>query len=140
MMSFDCLIPCFRPLPIKRQLLKLMRERTAAKWSKVHFSEESKCCVTFGNQGHSVWRRSEVAKKLFDIQRELSTTTDVRARWSDGISWLCLTKSKVLADVNECISTRIWHLPLLWFHHYGNAVSDWPANWPDIINIIQNLI
>ncbi len=30
---------------------------TAAQWSKVLFSDESKCCISFGNQDPRVWRK-----------------------------------------------------------------------------------
>ncbi len=30
---------------------------TVAQWSKVLFSDESKFCISFGNQGHRVWRK-----------------------------------------------------------------------------------
>ncbi len=31
---------------------------TVAQWSKVLFSDESKFCISFGNQGPTVWRKS----------------------------------------------------------------------------------
>ncbi len=31
---------------------------TVAQWSKVLFSDESKFCILFGNQGPRVWRKS----------------------------------------------------------------------------------
>ncbi len=33
------------------------RRKTAAQWSKVLFSDESKFCISFGNQGPRVWRK-----------------------------------------------------------------------------------
>ncbi len=30
---------------------------TDVQWSKVLFSDESKCCISFGNQGPRVWRK-----------------------------------------------------------------------------------
>ncbi len=35
---------------------------TVAQWSKVHFSDESKCFISFGNQGPRVWRKSGEAR------------------------------------------------------------------------------
>ncbi len=35
---------------------------TVAQWSKVLFSDESKFCVSFGNQGPRVWRKSQGCK------------------------------------------------------------------------------
>ncbi len=34
---------------------------TVAQWSKVLFSDESKFCISFGNQGPIVWRKGGVA-------------------------------------------------------------------------------
>ncbi len=34
---------------------------TVAQWSKVLFSDESKLCISFGNQGPSVWRKGREA-------------------------------------------------------------------------------
>ncbi len=36
---------------------KEKKNRTVAQWSKVFFSDESKFCISFGNQGHRVWRK-----------------------------------------------------------------------------------
>ncbi len=36
---------------------------TIAQWSKVLFSDESKFCISFGNQGPSVWRKGGEAHK-----------------------------------------------------------------------------
>ncbi len=33
---------------------------TVAQWSKVHFSDESKFCISFGNQGPRVWRKPKL--------------------------------------------------------------------------------
>ncbi len=35
----------------------LRRRRTRLQWSKVLFSDESKLCISFGNQGPRVWRK-----------------------------------------------------------------------------------
>ncbi len=35
---------------------------TVAQWSKVLFSDESKFCISFGNQGPRVWRKSGEAQ------------------------------------------------------------------------------
>ncbi len=43
-----------------RGVLPGLREElnwTVAQWSKVLFSDESKFCISFGNQGRRVWRK-----------------------------------------------------------------------------------
>ncbi len=37
---------------------KKKKNWTVAQWSKVLFSDGSKCCISFGNQGPRVWRKS----------------------------------------------------------------------------------
>ncbi len=62
-MGFSCRIPCVKPLLNNRQRQKRLawakdkKDWTAAEWSKVMFSDESKCCISFGNQGPRVWRK-----------------------------------------------------------------------------------
>uniref|UniRef100_A0A8C1RWK1 Solute carrier family 4 member 11 n=1 Tax=Cyprinus carpio TaxID=7962 RepID=A0A8C1RWK1_CYPCA len=62
-MGFSCQIPCVKPLLNNRQHQKCLawakdkKDWTAAEWSKVMFSDESKFCISFGNQGHRVWRK-----------------------------------------------------------------------------------
>ncbi len=62
-MGFSCRIPCVKPLLINRQHQKRLawakdkKDWTAAEWSKVMFSDESKFCISFGNQGPRVWRK-----------------------------------------------------------------------------------
>ncbi len=44
----------------RQQRLTWAKEKknwTVAQWSKVHFSDESKFCISFGNQGPRVWRK-----------------------------------------------------------------------------------
>ncbi len=62
-MGFSCRIPCVKPLLNNRQRQKRLawakdkKGWTAAEWSKVMFSDESKFCISFGNQGPRVWRK-----------------------------------------------------------------------------------
>ncbi len=62
-MGFSCRIPCVKPLLNNRQRQKCLawakdkKDWTAAEWSKVMFSDESKFCISFGNQGPRVWRK-----------------------------------------------------------------------------------
>ncbi len=62
-MGFRCRSPCVKPLLNNRQRQKRLawakdkKDWTAAEWSKVMFSDESKFCISFGNQGPRVWRK-----------------------------------------------------------------------------------
>ncbi len=62
-MGFSCRIPCVKPLLNNRQRQKRLawakdkKDRTTAEWSKIMFSDESKFCISFGNQGPRVWRK-----------------------------------------------------------------------------------
>lgn len=64
-MGFSCHIPCVKPLLNKRQRQKRLawakdqKDPSAAAWSKVMFSDESKCCMPFGmiSKGPRVWRK-----------------------------------------------------------------------------------
>ncbi len=59
-MGFSCRIPCVKPLLNNRQRQKRLawakdkKDWTASEWSKVMFSDESKFCISFGNQGPRV--------------------------------------------------------------------------------------
>ena len=67
-MRFSCCIPCVKPLLNKKQRKKRLawakdkKDWTAPEWSKVMFSHESKFCISFGNQGPRVWRKSGEAQ------------------------------------------------------------------------------
>ena len=67
-MGFSCRFPCVKPLLNKKQRKKRLawakdkKDWTAAEWSKVMFSDESKFCISFGNQGPRVWRKSGEAQ------------------------------------------------------------------------------
>ncbi len=57
-----------KPLLNQRQRQKRLtwavekKNWTVAQWSKVLFSDESKFCISFGNQGPRVWRKSGEAQ------------------------------------------------------------------------------
>ncbi len=67
---------------------------TVAQWSKVLFSDESKFCISFGNQGPRVWRKSGEA--------EVSTVSD-----DLGCHVICWCWSTVFSEVHSQRS----HLP-----------------------------
>ncbi len=58
----NCRIPLFKPLLNHRQCQMRLtwankKNWTVAHWSKVIFSDESKFCISFRNQGPRVWRK-----------------------------------------------------------------------------------
>ncbi len=61
--GYSCHIPLVKPLLNHRQCQRRLtwakekKNWTVAQWSKVLFSDESKFCISFGNQGPSVWRK-----------------------------------------------------------------------------------
>ncbi|KAI2662348.1 Transposable element Tcb2 transposase [Labeo rohita] len=61
--GYSCHIPLVKPLLNHRQCQRRLtwakekKKWTVAQWSKVLFSDESKFCITFGNQGPRVWRK-----------------------------------------------------------------------------------
>ncbi len=64
-MGYKCHIPRVKPLLDQKQRQKHLtwavekNNWTVAQWSKVLFSDESKCCISFGNQGPRDWRKSQ---------------------------------------------------------------------------------
>ncbi len=55
---------------------------TVAQWSKVLFSDESKFCISFGNQGPRVWRKGEEAHSPSCLKS--SVQSDKKCRWAEG--------------------------------------------------------
>ncbi len=77
---------------------------TVAQWSKVLFSDESKICISFGNQGPRVWRKSHRSTEsmLLEVQCEVSTVCD-----DLGCHVICWCWSTVFSEVHSQRS----HLP-----------------------------
>ncbi len=74
---------------------------TVAQWSKVLFPDESKFCISFGNQGlEEEWRGTE--SMLFEVQCEVSTFSD-----DLGCHVICWCWSTVFSEVHSQCS----HLP-----------------------------
>ncbi|KAK3567601.1 hypothetical protein QTP86_020294, partial [Hemibagrus guttatus] len=61
--GYSCRIPLVKPLLNHRQRQRRLtwakekKNWIVAQWSKVLFSDESKFCISFGNQGPRVWRK-----------------------------------------------------------------------------------
>ncbi len=135
---------------------------TVAQWSKVLFSDESKFCISFGNQGPRVWRKSGESM-LLEVQCEISS------QWWFGLPChlLVLVHCVFWSTVNAAIYQEILEHFMLpsadklygdadfifqqdlapahtakgtksWFSDHGVTVLDWPANSPDL-NPIENL-
>ncbi len=77
---------------------------TLAQWSKVLFSDESKFCISFGNQGPRVWRKSGEAHSPSCLKSSVKFPLSVMiwgAMSSAGVGPLCLVKTKVTAPVTK---------------------------------------
>ncbi len=101
---------------------------TVAQWSKVLFSDESKFCISFGNQGTRVCRKSGEAQNSCCLKSSVKFPQSVMilaAMSYAGVGPLCFLKSTVNAAICQEIlltsfmemlisfSTRTWHLPTL---------------------------
>ncbi len=139
---------------------------TVAQWSKVLFSDESKFCISFGNQGPRVWRKSGEAQNPCCLKSSVKFPQSVMiwaAMSSAGVGPLCFLKSTVNAAIYQEILEHfmlpsadklygdadfIFQQDLApahtakgtksWFNDHGVTVLDWPTNSPDL-NPIENL-
>ncbi len=139
---------------------------TVAQWSKVLFSDESRFCISFGNQGPRVWRKSGEAQNPCCLKSSVKFPQSVMiwaAMSSAGVGPLCFLKSTVNAAIYQEILEHfmlpsadklyrdadfIFQQDLApahtakgtksWFNNHGVTVLDWPANSPDL-NPIDNL-
>ncbi len=108
---------------------------TVAQWSKVLFSDESKFCISFGNQGPRVWRKGGEAHSPSCLKSSVKFPQSVMiwgAMSSAGVGPLFFWKPTSLHPITmtfwstSCFllltrflkmlisfSSRIWHLPTL---------------------------
>ncbi len=161
-----------KPLLNQRQRQKHLtwavekKKWTVAQWSKVLFSDESTFCISFGNQGPRVWRKSGEAQNPCCLKSSVKFPHSVMiwaAMSSAGVGSLCILKSTVNAAIYQEILEHfmlpsadklygdadfIFQQDLApahtakgtksWFSDHGVTVLDWPANSPDL-NPIENL-
>ncbi len=138
---------------------------TVAQWYKVLFSDESKFCISFGNQGPRVWRKGGEAHSPSFLKSSVKFPQSVMiwgAMSSAGVDPLCFLKTNVTAPVYQNI-LKNFILPSTdqlskdadfifqqylapahtakstksWLNDHGVGVLDWPANSPDLN--IENL-
>ncbi len=134
--------------------------------NKVLFSDESKFCTSFGNQGPRVWRKGGEAHSPSCMKSSVKFPQSVMiwgAMSSAGVGPLCFLKTNVTAPVYQEILEHfmlpsadqlfkdadfIFQQDLApahtakstksWLNDHGVGMLDWPANSPDL-NPIDNL-
>ncbi len=77
---------------------------TVVQWSKVLFSDESKFCISFGNQGPRVWRKGGEAHSPSFLKSSVKFPQSVMiwgAMSSAGVGPLCFLKTNVTAPVYQ---------------------------------------
>ncbi len=110
--GYSCHIPLVKPLLNHRQRQRCLtwakekKNWTVAQWSKVLFSDESKFCISFGNQGPRVWRKGGEAHSPSFMKSSVKFPQSVMiwgAMSSAGVGPgpLCFLKTNVTAPVYQ---------------------------------------
>ncbi len=85
---------------------------TVAQWSKVLFSDKRTFCISFGNQGPRVWKKSGEAQNPCFLKSSVTQSVMIWAAMSSaGVGPLCFLKSTVNADIYQDI---LEHLISFW--------------------------
>ncbi len=91
--GYSCRIPLVKPLLNHRQRqrhltwAKEKKNWTVAQWSKVLFSDESKFCISFGNQGPRVWRKGGEAHSCMDSSVKFPQSVMIWGAMSSAGCW-----------------------------------------------------
>ncbi len=127
------------------------------------FSDESKFCISFGNQGPRVWRKRREAQNPRCLRSSVKSVMVWGAMSSAGVGPLCFLRSKVNTAVYQEVLEHFM-LPAadqlygdadfifqqelapahsakatsIWYRDHSIPVLNWPANSPDL-NPIENL-
>lgn len=171
--GFKSRVPATKPMLTSKQKKKRLtwakahEHWTTEDWSKVVFSDESRFCISFGDQGPRVWRKTGEAYLGSCTKRSVKFPQSVMV-------WGCMSSRKVghMCFVTSMINSAVYQdilekcmLPSIEdtfedeeeyiFQHdlapahasksthswlQGNNVPtlEWPANSPDL-NVIENL-
>ncbi len=139
---------------------KQKKNWTVAQWTKVLFSDESKFCISFGNQGPRVWRKGGEAHSPSCLKSSVKFPQSVMiwcAMSSAGVGPFCFLKTNVTAPVYQEMLEHfmlpsadqlfkdadfIFQQDLApahtakstksWLNDHGVGVLDWPANSPEL--------
>ncbi len=101
--GYSCHIPLVKPLLNHRQRQRRLtwakekKSWTVAQWSKVLFSDESKFCISFGNQGPRLWRKGGEAHSPGCMKSSVKFPQSVMiwcAMSSAGVGPLCFFENQ----------------------------------------------
>uniref|UniRef100_A0A8C1UK31 Ectonucleotide pyrophosphatase/phosphodiesterase 1 n=1 Tax=Cyprinus carpio TaxID=7962 RepID=A0A8C1UK31_CYPCA len=86
------------------EVLPEKKNWTVAQWSNILFSDESKFCISFGNQGPRVWRKGGEAHSPSCLKSSVKFPQSVMiwdAMSSAGVDPLCFLKTKDTAPIYQ---------------------------------------